>query len=165
MSEEQIVSRDYPGEDEAIRAVQGLKAAGFSEDDIRVEAADRAIAERVAELTGASIADEARGGAVVRVLVEAGSDVGIARTVMVDGIVDTLGVRPAPDDSVYLDSSTGSTAGVGTSTGTATGMAPGAGYEGNTGSSLASSAGPLGQLAPAADTPDPDDDFPGRKRN
>lgn len=86
-----------------------------------------------------------------------------ARDVMLDGLAYTGHMHITDQRHPYLDSSTGSGAGVVTSLGTATGMTPGAGYEGNTGSSAGSSAGVLGQYAPGADTRNPNDDFPGHE--
>jgi hypothetical protein len=86
-----------------------------------------------------------------------------ARGVMHDGLAYTGHMHTTNQRHPYLDSSTGSGAGVATSLGTATGMTPGAGYEGNTGSSAGTSAGVLGQYAPGADTRNPNDDFPGHE--
>lgn len=85
----------------------------------------------------------------------------LAREVMHDGLAYTGQMHATGQRHPYLDSSTGSGAGVATSLGTATGITPGSGYEGNTGSTAESSAGVLGQYAPGADTRNPNDDFPG----
>jgi hypothetical protein len=87
----------------------------------------------------------------------------LAFDVMRDGLSYTGHMHATSERHPYLDSSTGSGAGVATSLGTATGITPGAGYEGNTGSTAGSSAGVLGQYAPGADTRNPSDDFPGHE--
>jgi hypothetical protein len=99
----------------------------------------------------------------VLVAVDAHGRAAQARDVMLDGLAYTGHMHITDQRHPYLDSSTGSGAGVATSLGTATGMTPGAGYEGNTGSSAGSSAGVLGQYAPGADTRNPNDDFPGHE--
>lgn len=164
----EIVIEVFDTADDAVRAIQGLKLAGFDTDQIRVAARGDGIAERVREMTDASEDDNWPRNATdppdagqVRVVVLAGENAAFARRVMLDGVVDATGLDPFADDSVYLDSSTGSGAGVAASTGTTTGITPGSGYQGNTGSTAATSPGALGQFAPSADSPDPDDDFPG----
>jgi hypothetical protein len=164
----EIVIEVFADADEAIRAIQGLKVAGFDTDAIRVSARGEGIAEHVIDITDVSQDDDwprnptdAPDAGQVRVVVLAGKHAALARRVMVDGIVDATGLDPASEEAIYLDSSTGSGAGVAASTGTATGITPGAGYEGNTGSTAATTPGALGQYAPRADTPDEDDDFPG----
>ena len=160
------VQRGFATADDAIRAIQGLTVAGIPRNAIAVEAADTADAVAIGDATGI-----AAGGAVagtsdlpvpegIVVIVNDPDHANLARSVMLDGLVDGAGITARQDESVYLDPSTGSTAGIATSTGTATGIAPGAGYEGNTGSSAMSTPGSLGQFAPRSDTPDPDDDFP-----
>ena len=99
----------------------------------------------------------------ILVAVTAGDRTAQARDVMHDGLAYTGQMHATDQRHPYLDSSTGSGAGVATSTGAATGMTPGAGYEGNTGSTAESSAGVLGQYAPGADTRNPNDDFPGHE--
>jgi hypothetical protein len=164
----EIVIEVFDTADDAIRAIQGLKIAGFDTDQIRVAARDDGIAEHVREVTGASEDDnwprnpaDPPDAGQVRVVVWAGENATLARRVMLDGVVDATGLDPLLDESIYLDSSTGSGAGVAASTGTATGITPGSGYEGNTGSTAETTPGALGQFAPRADSPDPDDDFPG----
>lgn len=164
----EIVIEVFANADEAIRAIQGLKVAGFDTDAIRVSARGEDAAERVMSVTDAAHDDEWPRNAAdppdagqVRVVVLAGERAALARRVMVDGIVDATGLEPAAEEEIYLNSSTGSGAGVAASTGTATGVTPGAGYEGNTGSTAATTPGALGQYAPRADSPDEDDDFPG----
>lgn len=97
----------------------------------------------------------------ILVAVAAGGRAELAHGVMRDGLAYTGHTHASAESHPYLDSSTGSGAGVLTSLGTATGITPGSGYEGNTGSSAESSAGVLGQYAPGADTANPNDDFPG----
>jgi hypothetical protein len=87
----------------------------------------------------------------------------LAFDVMRDGLSYTGHMHATSERHPYLDSSTGSGAGVVSSLGTATGVTPGSGYEGNTGSTAGSSAGALGQYAPGADTRNPSDDFPGHE--
>lgn len=164
----EIVIEVFDNADDAIRAIQGLKVAGFDSDRIRVAARGDGIAEHVREVTDASEDDnwprnptDPPDAGQVRVVVLAGENAAFARRVMLDGVVDATGLTPSLEESVYLDSSTGSGAGVTASTGTAIGITPGAGYEGNTGSTAETTSGPLGQFAPRADSPDPDDDFPG----
>jgi hypothetical protein len=164
----EIVIEVFDSADEAIRAIQGLKSAGFDTDTIKVAARGDGIAERVAGATGVSDDDrwprnraDPPDAGQVRVVVQAGENAAFVRRVMLDGLVDATGFEHESDDSTFLDSSTGSGAGVAASTGTATGVTPGAGYEGNTGSTATTSPGALGQYAPRADTPDDDDDFPG----
>lgn len=99
----------------------------------------------------------------ILVAVAASGRAGLARDVMHDGLAYTGQMHATGQHHPYLDSSTGSGAGVATSTGAATGITPGAGYEGNTGSTAESSAGVLGQYAPGADTRNPNDDFPGHE--
>jgi hypothetical protein len=99
----------------------------------------------------------------ILVAVAAGSRDGTARDVMREGLAYTGHMHATGQRHPYLDSSTGSGAGVATSLGTATGITPGSGYEGNTGSTAESSAGVLGQYAPGADTNNPNDDFPGHE--
>jgi len=163
-----IVIETFASEDDAIRAGQGLKAAGFDTDAITIAGRDNDDARRVADLLDVSTTDEwpDDGSAgehtdQYRIVVNAGDNAAFARRVMVDGLVDATGFSSVSDESVYLDSSTGSGAGVAASTGTATGVSPGAGYESNTGSTATTTPGALGQYAPRADTPDDDDDFPG----
>jgi len=164
----QIVIETFASEDDAIRAVQGLKVAGFDTDTITIAGRDHDDARRIAESLDIESTrewpDNTRDDPdrdLFRIVVRAGEQAAFARRVMIDGLVDATGFYSDGDESVYLDSSTGSGAGVASSTGTATGITPGAGYYGNTGSSAETSTGPLGQFAPAADTPDDDDDFPG----
>ena len=164
----EIVIQVFENADEAIRAIQGLKLAGFDTDDIRVAARGDGIAKHVIDATEASEDDDWPRNAgdppdagQVRVVVQAGENAAFVHRVMLDGVVDATGLDPAFEEEVYLDSSTGSGAGVAASTGTTTGVTPGAGYEGNTGSATASSSGALGQYSPGADSPDPEDDFPG----
>jgi hypothetical protein len=163
-----IVIETFPTEDDAIRAIQGLKAAGFDTDDITIAGRDQDDARRVAEALDIEATDEwpdnTRDDPAVdrfRIVVKAGEQAAFARRVMVDGLVDATGFYSDDHESVFLDSSTGSGAGVASSTGTATGVTPGAGYYGNTGSTAGTSTGTLGQYAPSADTPDDEDDFPG----
>lgn len=99
----------------------------------------------------------------ILVAVAAGGRSQLARDVMHDGLAYTGHMHATQGHHPYLDSSTGSGAGVATSTGAATGITPGSGYEGNTGSSTESSAGVLGQFAPGADTANPSDDFLGHE--
>ncbi|HEX5163950.1 MAG TPA: hypothetical protein VFV93_01035 [Thermomicrobiales bacterium] len=99
----------------------------------------------------------------ILVAVTAGSRAAMARDVMREGLAYTGHMHATERRHPYLDSSTGSGAGVATSLGTATGITPGSGYEGNTGSTAESSAGVLGQYAPGADTNNPNDDFPGHE--
>jgi hypothetical protein len=99
----------------------------------------------------------------ILVAVAAHGRAAVAHDIMHDGLAYTGHMHITSERHPYLDSSTGSGAGVATSLGTATGMTPGAGYEGNTGSSAGSSAGVLGQYAPGADTRNPSDDFPGHE--
>ncbi len=99
----------------------------------------------------------------ILVAVAAGGRSAQAHDVMHDGLAYTGHLHATSERHPYLDSSTGSGAGVATSLGTATGMTPGAGYEGNTGSTAGSSSGVLGQYAPGADTRNPSDDFPGHE--
>lgn len=163
-----IVIETFATRDDAIRAIQGLRAAGFDTDDITLAGRDHDEARRVAELVDVEATDEwpdngqeATLSDQFRIVVKAGENAAFARRVMIDGLVDATGLMSETDESVYLDSSTGSGAGVAASTGTTTGIAPGAGYEGNTGSSASTSSGALGQFAPKADTADDEDDFPG----
>lgn len=99
----------------------------------------------------------------ILVAVAARGRTNLARDVMHDGLAYTGHMHATERHHPYLDSSTGSGAGVITSLGTATGITPGSGYEGNTGSTAESSAGVLGQYAPGADTRNPSDDFPGHE--
>jgi hypothetical protein len=163
-----IVIETFATEDDAIRAIQGLRAAGFDTDDITLAGRDHDDARRVAEMLEVEKTDEwpdngreAERTDQFRVVVKAEENAAFARRVMIDGLVDATGFMYETDESVYLDSSTGSGAGVAASTGTATGITPGSGYEGNTGSTAATTTGALGQFAPRADTPDDEDDFPG----
>lgn len=163
-----IVIETFATEDDAIRAIQGLKAAGFDTDDIKLAGRDRDDADRVAGIVDVSTTDEwpddGSNGANTdqfRIVVNAGDNAAFARSVMLDGLVDATGLYYSAEEEIYLDSSTGSGAGVAASTGTTTGITPGAGYEGNTGSTAGTTPGALGQYAPRADTPDDDDDFPG----
>jgi hypothetical protein len=158
--------------DDALRAIQGLKVAGFERHHIRVDTNDPSVADYIADEAGVdtSAAESERPAGIhgegnILVWVDAGNNAELARRVMVDGLVDGAGIIESHIDRSILDSSTGSGAGVATSTGTATGMSPHAGYEGNTGSSVETSSGVLGQFAPGADTPNPDDDFPGHDRH
>lgn len=163
-----IAIETFATEDDAIRAIQGLRAAGFDTDDITLAGRDYDDARRVAEMVDVEATEEwpdngqeAERLDQFRIVVKAGDKAAFARRVMLDGLVDATGFMHETDESVYLDSSTGSGAGVAASTGTATGITPGSGYEGNTGSTAATSSGALGQYAPLADTPDDEDDFPG----
>jgi hypothetical protein len=99
----------------------------------------------------------------ILVAVAAGGRAEQARDVLHDGLAYTGHTHGTGHRHPYLDSSTGSGAGVVTSLGTGTGITPGSGYEGNTGSTAESSAGVLGQYAPGADTRSPSDDFPGHE--
>ncbi len=99
----------------------------------------------------------------ILVAVAANERAQLANDVMHDGLAYTGHMHATEQNHPYLDSSTGSGAGVATSLGTATGITPGSGYEGNTGSTAESSTGPLGQYAPGADTRNPSDDFPGHE--
>ncbi len=164
----EIVIEVFENADAAIRAIQGLKLAGFDTDAIRVAARGDGIAQHVVDATDAAKDDDwprndgdPPDNGQVRVVVHAGENAAFARRVMLDGVVDATGLDPVFEEEVYLDSSTGSGAGVAASTGTMTGITPGAGYEGNTGSTAATTSGALGQYSPRADSPDPEDDFPG----
>jgi hypothetical protein len=157
--------------DDALRAIQGLKETGFNTHHIRIETSDPTAADYIADEAGVeALASETErptdipGHGDILVWVEAGNYAHLATRVMVDGLVDGAGIIESHEDG-YRDSSTGSGAGVATSTGTATGITPGAGYEGNTGSSVETTSGVLGQFAPGADTSNPDDDFPGHERH
>jgi|GEM_PF-2414262 len=99
----------------------------------------------------------------ILVAVAAGNRAELAHDVMHDGLAYTGHMHASSEHHPYLDSSTGSGAGVAASLGTATGVTPGSGYEGNTGSTAGSSPGVLGQYAPGADTRNPNDDFPGHE--
>ncbi|HYI16199.1 MAG TPA: general stress protein [Thermomicrobiales bacterium] len=163
-----IVIETFATEDDAVRAIQGLRAAGFDTDDITLAGRNHDDARRVAETLDVETTDEWPDNGretdlsdQYRIVVNAGDNAAFARRVMIDGLVDATGFMYETDESVYLDSSTGSGAGVAASTGTATGITPGSGYEGNTGSTAATTSGPLGQFTPSADTPDDEDDFPG----
>lgn len=163
----QIVIETFATEDDAIRAIQGLKLAGFDTDAITVAGRNHKDARRLAEMVDVSATDEWPDNTrdprtdLFRIVVKAGDQAEFARRVMIDGLVDATGLPVEFEDESFLDSSVGSGAGVATSTGTATGIMPGAGYEGNTGSSVETTPGVLGQFAPGADTPDDEDDFPG----
>lgn len=164
------ISRVYATADDAIRAIQGLTVAGIPKKAISVEASESADAIAIGEATGipaggavAGTSDQPVPDGIV-VTVDDPGHAELARSVMLDGLVDGAGMTAPRGENVYLDSSTGSTAGVATSTGTATGIAPGAGYEGNTGSSAMTTPGSLGQFAPRADSPDPEDDFPSQRQ-
>jgi hypothetical protein len=173
--EHEHVVHEYASTDDAIRMIQALKVAGIAEKHITVISQDEEVARTVADTTGARAAqvpgiDEQRASAFgrhlaaghVAVVVEAGEQATLAARIMRDGLVDGAGLYAERDESVFVDTSTGSGAAVATSTGTATGMTPGGGYEPNTGSGVATSGGTLGQFAPGADTPNLDDDFPAR---
>jgi hypothetical protein len=97
----------------------------------------------------------------ILVAVRAGNRASLAHQAMHEGLVYEGGMHAASEGHPYLDSSVGSGAGVATSEGTGTGITPGSGYDGNTGSSTQTTTGVLGQMAPGADTPDFEDDFPG----
>lgn len=168
-----IVIETFATGDDAIRAIQGLKVAGFDTDAIKLAGRDHDEARRVADAVDVSVTDEwpddGRGGEntdLFRIVVNAGDNAAFARRVILDGLVDATGFyaeaesEPAGSES-FLDLSSGSGAGVATSTGTATGITPGSGYDGNTGSTAETTSGALGQFAPGADTPDDEDDFPG----
>jgi hypothetical protein len=163
----EIVIETFATEDDAIRAVQGLKMAGFDSDTITVAGRNHKDARRLADKIDISATDEWPNNTrdpetdQFRIVVRAGDRAAFARRVMVDGLVDATGLPVEFEDEAYLDSSVGSGAGVATSTGTATGITPGSGYEGNTGSSAETTPGVVGQFAPRADTPDDEDDFPG----
>lgn len=159
-----LVSHPYPSAEDAIRAIQGLKGMGIHDDRIRVASCDADSAVTVAEMTGANVdtwvdMPDAGAGPVI-VTVEAGEDIEIARRVMHDGLVAGEADFARYEHSL-VDSSVGSGAAIATSSGTATGVTPGGGYEPNTGSSVETTPGTLGQFAPGADTPDEEDDFPG----
>jgi hypothetical protein len=173
MSNHEHVIHDYPTTDDAIRMIQALKLAGFKDKAISVISPNEDMARTVADTTGvraeqAPGVDTERSGAFgqqlaeghVMVVVDAGDRAELAQRIMHDGLVDGAGMYASRDDNVWIDTSTGSGAAVATSHGTATGMTPGGGYEPNTGSGVASTPGTLGQFAPGADTPNPDDDFP-----
>lgn len=160
------IRRAYASADDAIRAIQGLTVAGIPRKAISVEARETTDAVAIGSATGipaggavAGTSDEPVPDGIV-VIVDDPAHAELARNVLVDGLVDGAGMTAPREAGVYMDPSTGSTAGVATSTGTATGIAPGAGYEGNTGSTAMTTTGPLGQFAPSADSPDPEDDFP-----
>lgn len=161
---EGIISHPYPTAEDAIRGIQGLKGIGIPDTRIRVASRDAESAVVVAETTGASVEtwvdspDDGAGPVIVSV--EAGEDVEIARRVMHDGLVAGEADFARYEHSL-VDSSVGSGAAIATSSGTATGITPGGGYEPNTGSSVETTPGTLGQFAPGADTPDEEDDFPG----
>jgi hypothetical protein len=164
----EIAIETFETEDDAIRALQGLRAAGFDNDDITLAGRNDDDARRVAEMFNVETTREwpdsgreAERDDLFRIVVKAGEQAAFARRVMLDGLVDATGFMYETDESVYLDSSIGSGAGVAASTGTATGVTPGSGYEGNTGSTAGTTPGALGQYAPSADTPDDEDDFPG----
>lgn len=191
-----VVVHDYTDPDDAIRAVQALRSAGFRKEQITVAASDDTVLQRIDagtddhshegilrgathaiesiidRLTGHGVPhDHARGydekvaaGHIV-VSVNAGERVHLARGVMEDGLVYTGHMHASGASHPYLNSSTGSGAGVVTSTGTGTGISPGSGYEGNTGSTAESTTGVLGQFSPGADTADRDDDFPGHEKH
>ncbi len=163
-----IVIETFATEDDAIRAIQGLRAAGFDTDDITLAGRDHDETRRVAEIAEVAATDEwpdngqdSQLSDQYRVVVKAGDHAAFARRVMIDGLVDATGFMHETDESVYLDSSTGSGAGVAGSTGTTTGITPGAGYQGNTGSTAVTTPGALGQYAPGSDSPNDEDDFPG----
>lgn len=128
----------------------------------------RGISSLFGRLRGHGMADEhaqgyedrAKAGHIL-VTVTAGDRAALARQAMHEGLVYEGRMHASGSAHPYLNSSVGSGAGVGASEGTATGITPGAGYDANTGSSTQSTGGVLGQMAPGADTPDRDDDFPG----
>ena len=109
--------------------------------------------------------DEKIAAGHIVVAVQAGDQAYLAQGVMTDGIVYTGHMHSSAESHPYLDSSTGSGAGVVTSTGTGTGISPGSGYEGNTGSTAESTTGVLGQFSPGADTPNRTDDFRGWEKH
>jgi hypothetical protein len=163
-SDETVISHPYSTAEDAIRAIQGLKGVGIPDSQIRVASSDADSAVTVAETTGAHVdtwvdtPDDGRGSVIVSVA--AGEETDVARKVMHDGLV-IGGADISRYEHTLVDSSVGSGAAVATSSGTGTGMTPGGGYEPNTGSSVTSSSGTLGQFAPGADTPEEEDDFPG----
>jgi hypothetical protein len=61
---EGVVVHHYPTEEEAVRAIRALQAAGFSSDDISVIARDRGTARDVAVDTGTEAEEGAVAGAV-----------------------------------------------------------------------------------------------------
>jgi len=186
-----VVVHDYTDPDDAIRAIQALRGAGFTGEQINVVTNDDALRQRIEEgthlheqssiiaealhgiaslfgrLSGHGMADEHAQGyedrvaaGHVLVTVEAGERAALAHHAMHDGLVYQGGTHGIGIAHPYLDSSVGSGAAVATAGGTGTGITPGAGYDANTGSSTQSTGGVLGQLAPGADTPDVEDDFP-----
>lgn len=186
-----VVVHDYTDPDDAIRAIQALRGAGFTGEQINVVTTDDAVRERIEESTHlhddgivsealhgiASLFGRLRGHGVedehaqgyedrvaaghVLVTVTAGDRFALAHRAMHDGLVYEGSMHASGSAHPYLDSSVGSGAGVATAGGTGTGITPGAGYDSNTGSSTQSTGGPLGQMAPGADTSDMGDDFPG----
>ena len=54
----EIAFYTFDSEDEALRAIQGLKAAGFDDETIKVAATTRKLAEQVAERGGVAAAEE-----------------------------------------------------------------------------------------------------------
>lgn len=197
-SQSGIIVHDFTNPEDVVRAIQGLHAAGFTAEQIRLASADetalQAIESQTEELSREGFFEQAReaiddfverlrGNEKVESLghvrgfqpetaeghillsIDAGDRSELARTVIFSGFEFTGAQHAATGHHPYLDGSTGSGAGVATSTGTGTGITPGAGYEGNTGSTAGSSGGVLGQYAPGADTPNANDDFPGHKKH
>ena len=190
-----IIVQDFTNPEDVVRTIQGLRAAGFTADQIRLASADeaalKAIEDQTEELSREGFFEQAReaiGDFIERIRgheppaetpglqpetakghillsIDAGDKAELAHTVILSGFEYTGIQHPTAGHHPFLDGSTGSGAGVATSLGTATGMTPGAGYEGNTGSTAGSSAGVLGQYAPGADTPDANDDFPGHRKH
>jgi hypothetical protein len=191
-----VVVHDYTDPDEAIRAIQALRGAGFSGDQINVVTLDDDVRKHIEEhthvhdgegilsellqgisslfgrLTDHGMADDRASGyedrvkaGHVLVTVQAGERAALAHRAMHDGLVYEGSMHSSGRNHTFLDSSVGSGAGVATSEGTGTGITPGSGYDGNTGSSAMTTPGALGQLAPRADTPNIEDDFPGDVEN
>lgn len=160
---------DVVAQDDAIE--QSIRDQAFpDEPEGPLSALTGRIASLVRRLTHHGVAEEhaheytgkVEAGHVLVAVAARGRET-LAYDVMRDGLAYTGHMHATSERHPYLDSSTGSGAGVATSLGTATGITPGSGYEGNTGSTAESSAGVLGQYAPGADTRNPNDDFPGHE--
>lgn len=162
----QIVIETFQHDDEAIRAIQELKLAGFEPSSLTIAGRDRDEAARIADLTGVSTTDEwpdsgrERGSSNrFRLVVKAGDHAALARRIISDGVIDAAGMDAQTSNESHHDPNTGTGADVATSTDTRTGISCGPSREGNTRSTAETSAGKLGQDAQGADALD--DDVPG----
>jgi hypothetical protein len=193
-----VVVQAFSNPEDVVRAIQGLRAAGFTAEQIRLASDDdvalKAIEDQTEDLSHEGFFEQAReaigdfidrlkghekvkelghrrgfqpevAASQILLSVNAGKQAQLAYDVIHGGLEYTGSDHASTGHHPYLDSSTGSGAGVATSSGTSTGISPGSGYEGNTGSTAGSSGGVLGQFAPGADSPDANDDFPGHEKH